>query len=1668
MLNMISSTGRNNTSSPPSMSTTNSKTRTTKKRSNINPQGVEQLRECVSKRDTYYVDYDNGLRVSMTKKEYEKYYFVKKRIMTGFLATLQEKSKCVTKSLKRKKYKKRSYKKRIYIDDDISKKMSVVSLNDHCESLGGWVRDLTEEGVEPNPGPLSDILRQNSQHEQTIHMVETFTIYFYQLKRSLNRLDMAVATANFLKHNVRGSLFMSRTTIDLVAKAEFIIDLYIQSSDEATCLETLKDILDKYDMIKHSKAYKKLYKFFMYMLSLSIFDKFGISINKFNYTKIEEEAIRKRYYAGPDFVHCLLDTVVFLYTRGVQCMKLGRIDPLYHDELMYSNWALKVQELKGKSLVLSNPEPHGFSLYEYLSDLKHTLDEGRIMYRASNGSDKVTKAFLGKMVGELEILNANAISKREAQKTRMAPFALLLQGGSSVAKSTLTQLLFSYFGKLHDLPVDDEFLYTRNPADDYWVNFNTVQWGVLMDDIAYLNPNKCTGVDKTLNEIIQVVNSTAFVPTQAALEDKGRTPMRAKLVLATTNTLDLNANTYFSCPLAVLRRLPYIAQVVPKDEYSVQGMLDGSKVPPIKENCFPNYWNFKVYKVVPNELNKPGGTQYAQHRLIHEFDDIDDFLQWYGGTTVEYFRIQDKEQGCKKLMKEVGVCKQCYRPKTSCQCPTLQSETATVSLDEHIEGSRDVDLDTSSSGFLQTASDFMKKVGVCKQCYRPNTSCKCPRVQSGELTTSLDEHIESVRNFELDTPQGGILRTAFEYFLIFVIWLLTLNSFFFENFVVYYLMKNVFAFIFRDYPLVLAYVSRRVGNLQRRRFGGLNAKTIKLVMGVGLTVLTGSVIYKCFNSPKDEFKSQGGEGSKPVKDKDKIPDVWYKDGYMVTDLDISRTSTSMKGLPLEKVEKLLFENCVTFVLESVSFEKNKVTRGFCIGGQFYLVNNHGIPACISPKLTIICNPIDTHTREKYVVELTESMIYRWPEKDLCMLWIPQVRPRRNYTELFCKNSLRGVHQGYMLDRERVGTTRSTRVVNIRHIKTDIPVIDLTCVQAWYMSSERQTLQGDCGSIVVSFDTLGPVILGMHTAAFGKTKDIIAIKTSYEDVLFMKKQFDFPLIQAGIVNYSSETSPQVLGPLNKKAEVRFIPDGNALVYGSFEGHRSKPKSHVVPSPLSYVLSDYGYKIKHGKPEMKGWEPWYLNLLPSLNKDFHINVDEIMSCAEDFAQDIFKGLSEESKAKLIEYDDFTVTNGAAGVRFVDKMNRNTSAGFPFNKSKRHFINDIPPQHDLQDPVEFNDEIKSRIQQCRDCYDEATQYHPIYTASLKDEPRSFKKIKEKNTRVFTGGPVEHVFVTRKELLSYTKVMQENKFVSECAAGTIAQSVEWDHIYKYLTYFGEDRIFDGDHSKFDKSMESVAILAVFRVITRVLEMCGADDLHIQRSWCIGYDLAFAMINYNGTLLQMCKGHVSGEALTVLVNSHCNSLYIRCAYKRAHPKNISSDFKQNINLLTYGDDFVGGVNTLCDFFDFTILKNHLADMGLKITPADKEAGDYELMNIKEINFLKRNFRFEEQLSAYVCPLETDSIEKSLMVNVKSKTIPEEMQSAQCIGSAIREYFWHGREIFENQREFLKHIVSLTPEVEVYVDDSTFPTWESLKRDYMEASRCIKHFSVRKHHEKYL
>jgi len=577
---------------------------------------------------------------------------------------------------------------------------------------------------------------------------------------------------------------------------------------------------------------------------------------------------------------------------------------------------------------------------------------------------------------------------------------------------------------------------------------------------------------------------------------------------------------------------------------------------------------------------------------------------------------------------------------------------------------------------------------------------------------------------------------------------------------------------------------------------------------------------------------------------------------------------------------------------------------------------------------------------------------------------------------------------------------------------------------------------------------GPMIIGFHFLGSVVNNDVVSSYLPYNIIKQYMNDLETPIVQSGQPLLSAPSKSRKLVDLHHKCTFRFIEHGTAKVYGSFLERKGKNTSKVTETLMFEHLMDAGYKPTHTVPVMDSYQPWRIAALDMVNPVNKIDESKLDRCIDAFWDKINSQLSDEDLLDIHVYDDMTTVNGAAGVAYVDAMKRSTSAGNPWKKCKKYYLEECEPTELAPDPRMPTKEILDRVDHIISKYHSGERYMPCFCGSLKDEAVTFKKAAIGKTRVFTGAPMDWSFVVRKYLLSAVRCIQKNKLIFECAPGTNTQSTEWETFYNYLAENGTDRIISGDYKAFDKRMPPCIILGAYKILYRLCAKAGFTENDLKVVWGIAEDTAFPLIDYNGDLMESFGSNPSGHALTVIINGLANSLYVRYSYLNLNEADELLSFAQNVKLITYGDDNVMSVSERAPWFNHTSMQKVLGDIGITYTMADKEAESVPYIDIKEASFLKRTWRWDKDMNTYLCPLEEDSINKSLMICYHDKKKLEmEPRCVAIIKSAVNEYFFYGRERFEEKRKFLQEIADKSDLKDWYepIYDQVFPSWESLR-----------------------
>lgn len=1581
--------------------------------------------------------------------------------------------------------------------------------------------------------------------DDIVKFVEDALIYAYMVQQGY----LKVACITFLKLRMANSLSKE---IMHVAK-EFVT--FVASVLEESELQGFEDkvtdfrgILDRWEEMKKSSIGIKYWKIVMYMVRFGVMSHVGVKPTPENH-KYLEKVTPISLMDGADFAYCLVDALTMTLQRVLIWQRTGNWEVMLHGPKVYQKWFDQCTDLKRKSVMLSNLKLIGESYFSFTSSVKDAISQGEAIVRFGTENKLESKAARS-MLNDMKVLDLNILSAKAAQEERPAPFSILVNGRSSIGKSMFSKILFYAFANYCNLPASDEYRYVRDPRQDFWSGFASYKWFIHLDDVSYNLPGN--QMDKSLEELITVINNVPFVPNQAALEDKGRTPLRAEMVVATTNTKHLNAADYFSCPLAVLRRLPWVVTITPKDgcgrDDSPQ-MLDGSKVHKV-DGTFMNVWNIKVEKVVPGGLIG-GDRETGKHvpaipasngKTAEEnstFNDIYLFLDWFKSAVISFRQLQHQAMTDDADMAAIKLCDVCNRPivrvgsevprEHRCNCALqgkmdleeITSQTdlyGTVKLTivgKNVFAVRDVNgkvLDISFSGTAY-GKPFSTHDGVYRDKYIvknsvviqhaafPMENAKCMKPKSESMQPELQTLLSAVIQRQVHEEPSKIKRIGMTLGGRFVKW-------YFQEGLVFKMVQ-----FFMGWAMTRSLITRYIhahlehvytGKAYFEALGKIRAQfvfTNFLMVIAGLAALSAAIvgyfaltrkskeIEYCESTTDTHFSPsevsmmatsqtefdrrmellhhdacnehrgpltistpQAAEVSDEYFAKEETENVWKKVDMEVTAFDLDPMSVNYASLDSQVLLDTLRRN--VFRIDSKDIETGRGNRGnaLCVGGHLFVTNNHllvpGETLTIKLGREATCDGVTSNVE----FDIESSKILRCPQRDLAWFECFAMSPLKDLTKLIAKDSFRmGTFRGNYVSRDAENCPCDFAIKAITPDRAFCQALNET-FDYWQGVTNVPTVNGSCGSPMIVRHEKHVTIVGLHQLGNTGSCDVRAVALQQQDLLAARKFFTRPLVQSGVPALQAEGAVEkILDPIPFKSPLLWVKSGSLNKYGHIRGSRVNPRSKVKATLCAErFLHDREWECTFVAPKFD-WRPYNHMYNDILGSRDNIKTSVLDQAVDAFANDLIAGLPKSAKENLKIVSWEAALNGIDGVKYVDKMNFNSSMGFPWNKSKRYFLSEVEDPHQKKT---LPDHVWSRAAEAERRYKAGVRYCPVFSGQAKDEARAQEKVDVGKIRIFTGAPVDWSLCVRRYLLTFIKTVQENQLLFEAAPGCVAQSLEWEKFREHLTKFGLDRIIAGDYGKFDKRMIAKMILAAFEVIVRVLRDAGWSEEELQVIYGIAEDTAYPVTNVAGDLVEFFGSNPSGHPLTVIINSIVNALYMRYCYILLNPEREATTFKEMVALLTYGDDNTMGVSKMASWFNHTSIRNELAKIGVEYTMADKKSESVPFISIDDVSFLKRTWRWDSDVQAYVCPLDVKSIQKSLLINLPSGTLSSEMHMIEVMNGAVNEWFFHGHDIFEKERAYLLNVV-MTSGLEEEYATHPFPTWEDLVARFKKASKDV-------------
>jgi hypothetical protein len=1500
--------------------------------------------------------------------------------------------------------------------------------------------------------------------DELLVQIEGIVLLVFNLQGCQDYVAMSAAILLYLRK------FMNKSMTSHVM--EYISELFEtepQSGEEGIVgsdnwINMMKNLRDNWTLVKDNKLFSHFSKLLGLLVTMELCEASDLTFTVKEY-KVWEPDMKVVHGSATDIVDAALSTVTFFVENLSLCWEQKSLRPL----LMNDKAAAELDEEYATIVMWWDLVKNGnlkrvadVSEQEFDRRLESLTTKIRNLIGNLKSFDK--KFIQDKFMRLLKIKN-DYITMKISSGVRKAPFCIELFGESSQGKTTFGEQVISALLTSAGLPTGKEYQASYNASDKFMSTWTTDKLVLLIDDMAN---DKSSFVERPPTRvIIDVANNSPFYANMADLDSKGKVFVEPELCVVTTNVKDLDARVYSNCPYSIQRRMHIVVTVSAKTEfqYVVDGEpqgIDSAKVAAFNKTkpdmAFDDIWELTLEKAVkPGNLALAAGYAPIVWRgkkmvKVSFRDAVQYMIETYADHTAAQQNILERMKKRKDIRK-CGV-DGCCQIKGWCDLHLEESDDESLEKqfgDEIVDSiqrggglirdriKRDINgLDTAIEGTATLAI-----MGAAKHFYKrwdwlsvvPTPWLNNTKFQNAMLLL----HKNKLKNSYIRKSclmWGGILGAMF-YTRKNRNLTIGLGSGLIAAGIT--VQKSMVAVVKRDFQREL--VDRNTIGPIMKEFRDKHVEGICKACAIVGALYGISRVYKAWRrlNPQGSLEPKTED---EVRRRDAEQNVWTSvvpRELPVNPLAANTTSQQLIGL----VEKNLVYGSV-----QAGDRPLRVTGLFLTSG-IVVIPDHYFETPVLDVTFRINNPNDSGG--KFAVRLSKTQSVKIPESDIRICFAASggsFKDLRKYLPIEDSPMV----EFALRYRDKSGELgKADGVATLE--RTSNGAADF--MGYYYRTLTIDTFRGLCGAALIS--KRKPILLGIHLGGkTGTPKGCAGLLTAakvHAAIAELEK------IDGVVISGSAEKfETQMLGvnvitgnKIHPKSPLNYMPKNSQVkFFGNCPG-MSVFRSDVKVTPISeHVTAVTGqpnvFRPPVVEPQYFGWQTCLENLaVPALPYDPDLLIMAIKDYKEDMLP-IFQSKLWKHTRPMTAHESL---NGIPGKKFMDAMKLGTSVGFPVRGPKRRFVTELPPTADKPNNRVFDDVIVDEINRCLECYRNGQRAYVIAQAHKKDEVLSKPKC-----RIFYGNGVALTDLVRRYFLPILRVMQFNPKISECAVGVNSHGPEWQELHEHIFTFGEDRLIGGDYGKYDQKLPSQLIFAALRIMIDFARECDytEEDLTIMKA--MTGDIVYAIIAYNGDLIGLTEGtHISGNSLTVIINGICGSLNLRCFFYHNNPSASFEErkrFREFVKLVTYGDDNIGSVSKDIDNFTIKGASEFLAKYGQTYTMPDKESRLLDFLPPEEFEFLKRKSVYHPDLGVHVGALVDKSCFKMLHCYLRGKNAPltEEHASAVNIDTALREWFNHGREVYETRRRQMQEVAKragithLCTELDVSYDEGVV-RWKS-------------------------
>lgn len=1476
--------------------------------------------------------------------------------------------------------------------------------------------------------------------DKVLKEVERLMTLFIDISQHTTTLGVLSAIIGWAQDRLQDSLMKNFKN--------FLDEILIspQSSTTPDWLECLRDMRQNWQLCKSNRAFKQVSKLIGCLVTLGLCEVSSLTFNIGRYKLFTPELCDKHMTAF-DLADALFETVIFFTEGAYMCFKTKSLRPLLINDRTAMELDSEYAQVTSWFELVKNGNLGKFaqmSDQEFERRLNRLSTSLKNLLPSLQGLDK--KLVLDKLQKVLSMQNA-FVAMKVASGVRHSPWAIELFGESSQGKTTLGDQLVDAVLTSQGMPVNPEYRCAYNPGDNFMSNWTSDKLVLIFDDVANDKPQFVQR--PPTRAILDVINNQMYYAPKAELEAKGKCFVEPWVAMATTNKKDLDAGVYSNCPYSIQRRMTCITvKARPEFQRIEDGnpcgidstkvrqhyTVDGVYEPPM----FDDIWTITIEKAV----KPPDLRVIASYKPIEwkgkkmENISMAECIQWAIEDFDEHRKNQealiDSKRTRNRCMKTCSV-EGCIHLEGNCpyhkveECIACEPHIGKESIGalrrlwygiqnpsgaiESIYDRADYEL---SQAIYERGMDFLSRWDWIKL-----------------VPSSLfdSEHAFSIykwlykdtltRNYEWESRRLllTLLLTQLCIWLCTPAWL----SWFLA-------IVSCLRYVSIKRDLIdrvehELFESLRATNMEIapifRKYRDQYAKAICAV-SIGAAAVYG--LARAYRAYRENTQSTQGslEPKTPqdVEKRDAESNVWTQ--VVKRELPITDASKRVATDHMDNVVKK------ALVYGSVHHNgENGMVNGLMLSSNVILIPNHYFTEFGDELKCTFRKRNPDASGGKFVARIDIQYTHLIPGSDLRVCYIPNGGTYKNLVNHFPTGDMPSVPFRLHWRRKDGEIISAKGVTAPGVVKTNH-----SFVGGMYKNLTINTFDGMCGATLVS-DTNGSVILGVHLGGTAGTPvgvygsitqqqlhNAFADLRSKEGIILSGEAGNFETEVLGVQVLKSD-------PLHKKSPLNYLPENSQIEYfGSCIG-RSVSKSDVKVTPISEYLVDICespniYCAPKMNPEWFGWQTCLANLAIPAHPYPHRLLDIAVRDYKEELLPIFGSPLWQSSRPLTDRENLC---GIPGKKFMDAIKLNTSVGFPLTGPKRDHVIELEPTEEWPNNRELEATLVAEIDRIESCYKRGERGYPIAKACKKDEILTKEKC-----RIFYGNALSLTYLIRKYYLPILRVLQMNPLASECAVGINSHGTEWQQFHEHATKFGMDRLFGGDYGKYDQKLPSQLIFASLRILIDFARECDYSEADLRVMEAMTGDIVFAYIAFNGDLIGLTEGtHISGNSLTVIINGICGSLNLRCFFYSQYPPVSFDDrmkFRDCVSIMTYGDDNIGSVRSDIDRFTIRACSEFLGEYGQVYTMPDKESELLDFLPPEEFEFLKRQSVWHPKLGVHVGALLDKSIYKSLHCFMRGKNCvdTEESACALNIDGALREWFNHGEEKYERQRELMGRV----------------------------------------------